>query len=81
MRWAAQYPPVAMFSDTIRQLESVASANLVPQETVDILTDVYRKYRIRSHHRSLQQLPAVVSAAEFEEERAAVTAIWKATLV
>jgi len=24
--WARQYPPVAMFSDTIRQLESVASA-------------------------------------------------------
>jgi glutamate-ammonia-ligase adenylyltransferase len=81
MRWAAQYPPVAMFSDTIRQLESVASANLVPQATVDILTDAYRKYRIRSHHRSLQQLPAVVSATEFEEERVAVTAIWEATLV
>ena len=29
--WAKDYPPVAMFSDTIRQLESVASADLVPQ--------------------------------------------------
>ena len=32
--WAKEKPPVAMFSDTIRQLESVASADLVPQFTV-----------------------------------------------
>src|SRR5690606_7877714 len=31
LRWAQSHPPVAMFSDTIRQLESVASADLVPQ--------------------------------------------------
>src|SRR5690606_5645399 len=34
---AARFPPVAHFPDTIRQLESLASAALVPQETVDIL--------------------------------------------
>jgi len=34
LRWAKEYPPVVMFSDTIRQLESVASADLVPQVTV-----------------------------------------------
>ena len=44
---AGTHPPVAMFSDTIRQLESVASADLVPQATVDVLTDAYRKYRER----------------------------------
>ena len=33
LRWAQEYPPVALFSDTIRQLESVASADLVPQAT------------------------------------------------
>ena len=43
-----------MFADTIRQLESVASADLVPQATVDVLTDAYRKYRERSHHLSLE---------------------------
>ena len=31
LAWALRYPPLVMFSDTIRQLESVASANLVPQ--------------------------------------------------
>ncbi len=47
LKWARDYPPVAMFSDTIRQLESVASADLVPQATVDVLTAAYRAYRAR----------------------------------
>jgi len=76
LRWAAEYPPVAWFADTIRELESVASAALVPQETIDVLTGAYRSYRERSHHRTIAGLPAVVPATEFTAERAAVTAIW-----
>jgi [glutamine synthetase] adenylyltransferase / [glutamine synthetase]-adenylyl-L-tyrosine phosphorylase len=76
LRWARDYPPVAMFSDTIRQLESVASADLVPQATVDVLTAAYRAYRARSHHLSLAGEPALISLEEFGAERAAVTAIW-----
>jgi glutamate-ammonia-ligase adenylyltransferase len=79
LRWAAEYPPVAMFSDTIRQLESVASAALVPQETVDVLTAAYRTYRERGHHRSLRDETSVVAAEEFQAQRAAVTAIWNAS--
>src|SRR5581483_7624434 len=59
--WAKDYPPVAMFSDTIRQLESVASADLVPQRTVDVLTGIYRSYRSRAHHLSLASRPAIVA--------------------
>ena len=77
---AGTHPPVVMFADTIRQLESVASADLVPQLTVDVLTDAYRKYRERSHHLSLEQAEAVVDADEFAARRAAVTAIWNATM-
>ena len=79
LRWAADYPPVAMFSDTIRQLESVASADLVPQSTVDVLTAAYRAYRERGHHRSLRDESTVVPGDQFTETRAAVTAIWDAT--
>lgn len=78
LHWAADYPPIAMFSDTIRQLESVASAALVPQQTVDVLTAAYRAYRERGHHRSLRDETSVVGADEFRTERAAVTAIWDA---
>jgi glutamate-ammonia-ligase adenylyltransferase len=78
--WAKDYPPVAMFSDTIRQLESVASAALVPQETVDILTNAYRAYRTRSHHLSLELRSPIVPTAEFAQERAAVTRVWNETM-
>ncbi|HYJ42764.1 MAG TPA: bifunctional [glutamate--ammonia ligase]-adenylyl-L-tyrosine phosphorylase/[glutamate--ammonia-ligase] adenylyltransferase, partial [Steroidobacteraceae bacterium] len=77
---ACTHPPVVMFADTIRQLESVASADLVPQETVDVLTLAYRKYRERAHHLSLEKAEAVVPSGEFAEVRAAVTAIWNATM-
>ena len=63
LTWAQDYPPVAMFSDTIRQLESVASADLVPQARVDVLTGTYRAYRTRLHHRALDGRGAVVVPA------------------
>ena len=74
--WAKDYPPVVLFSDTIRQLESVASADLVPQATVDVLTAAYRAFRGRSHHLSLAGAGAIVPDTEFVVERAAVTHIW-----
>jgi [glutamine synthetase] adenylyltransferase / [glutamine synthetase]-adenylyl-L-tyrosine phosphorylase len=76
LRWAKDYPPVVLFSDTIRQLESVASADLVPQATVDELTAAYRAFRGRSHHLSLAGAGAIVQDTEFVAERAAVTRIW-----
>jgi glutamate-ammonia-ligase adenylyltransferase len=79
--WAKDYPPVAMFSDTIRQLESVASAALVPQETVDVLTNAYRAYRTHSHHLSLEARAPIVPDSEFAAERAAVIRVWDETFV
>lgn len=81
LAWALRYPPLITFSDTIRQLESVASADLVPQATVDILTAAYRAYRARTHRLSLEGGANVVSADQFVTERAAVTAIWQAAMV
>jgi glutamate-ammonia-ligase adenylyltransferase len=80
MRWAREYPPVVWFSDTIRQLESVASADLVPQSTVDVLVQAYQAYRVIGHHRALEGLPAVVPRDEVAGHREAVAAIWNATL-
>jgi [glutamine synthetase] adenylyltransferase / [glutamine synthetase]-adenylyl-L-tyrosine phosphorylase len=80
LHWARDFPPVAQFSDTIRQLESVASAGLVPQHTVDGLSGAYRAYRTRVHHLSLEGQAALVPAQEFAPERAAVVAIWNTTM-
>ncbi|HLY51713.1 MAG TPA: hypothetical protein VKQ31_01770, partial [Steroidobacteraceae bacterium] len=75
-----RYPQVVMFADTIRQLESVASAALVPQREVDLLTSAYRAYRAAAHHRSLAGEGAFASADEFRAERAAVSRIWEDTM-
>jgi glutamate-ammonia-ligase adenylyltransferase len=77
---AERYPAVVMFADTIRQLESVASAALIAQADVDLLTGAYRAYRATAHHLSLARRPALVSAQEFSAERADVTRIWDAAM-
>ncbi len=81
LAWALRYPPLITFSDTIRQLESVASADLVPQSSVDMLTAAYRAYRERTHRMSLEGGANVVPADQFTTQRATVTAIWKAAMV
>jgi glutamate-ammonia-ligase adenylyltransferase len=80
LKWAAKYPPVAMYADTIRQLESVASADLVPQLLIDRLTRAYRMYRSVIHHRALDGQDAVVASGEFAAERAEVRRIWHETM-
>ncbi|HEY4972495.1 MAG TPA: hypothetical protein VII41_02740, partial [Steroidobacteraceae bacterium] len=76
LTWAGQYPPVALYADTIRQLESVASADLVAQARIDKLGSAYREYRTRLHHRALDGKGAIVAASEFQSERAAIVEIW-----
>ena len=78
LRHAERYPAVALYSDTIRQLETLASGDLVPQENVDVLVDAYRRYRARGHRRSLRDEPTVLDQSEFAAERARVTALWDA---
>jgi glutamate-ammonia-ligase adenylyltransferase len=80
LNWAREHAPVVMFSDTIRQLESVASADLVPQASVDILTGAYRAYRGRAHHLALDGREAIVAAGDFVTERGAVARIWTDTM-
>ena len=81
LQWAGQHAELVTFSDNIRQLESLASICLVPQQTVDVLTAAYRSYRQRLHHLSLEGGDRnVAPAREFEATREAVTAIWRATM-
>lgn len=77
LKWADRYPQIVIFSDNIRQLESLASGNLVPQSRVDFLVNTYRRYRERLHHLSLDGAKNIVDAAEFVEERRGVMAVWE----
>jgi glutamate-ammonia-ligase adenylyltransferase len=80
LAWAEAHAAVVLYSDTIRQLESVASADLVPQATVDVLTGAYRAYRGRAHHLALEGREAIVAAGDFLAERTAVMQIWNETM-
>ncbi|HWK75549.1 MAG TPA: bifunctional [glutamate--ammonia ligase]-adenylyl-L-tyrosine phosphorylase/[glutamate--ammonia-ligase] adenylyltransferase [Povalibacter sp.] len=76
LKWADRYPQIVTFSDNIRQLESLASGNLVPQARVDFLVNTYRSYRERLHHLSLDGAGDVLDATEFVAERRGVIEIW-----
>lgn len=76
LKWADRHPEIVIFSDNIRQLESLASGNLIPQSTVDFLVDTYRRYRERLHHLSLAGGGNVVDGGEFVAERKGVVALW-----
>ena len=80
LRWCDRYAELVMFPDVIRQLESLASADLVPQTAVDVLTGAYRAYRQRIHHLSLESGGSLVPSGEFAAERDAVSAIWRAAM-
>lgn len=77
LKWADRYPEIVTFSDNIRQLESLASGNLVPQSRVDFLVDTYRKYRQHLHWLTLDGLKNVVSDTEFVAERRGVVEVWE----
>lgn len=77
LKWADRYPQIVIFSDNIRQLESLASGNLVPQSRVDFLVNTYRRYRERLHHLSLNGAKNIVDAAEFVDERRGVMQVWE----
>ena len=61
LKWADRYPEIVIFSDNIRQLESLASGNLVPQSRVDFLVNTYRRYRERLHHLALDGANNVIA--------------------
>ena len=75
LKWADRYPEIVTFSDNIRQLESLASGNIVPQSLVDFLVNTYRTYRQRLHRLSLDGAANLISAEEFTAERQGV--VWQ----
>jgi glutamate-ammonia-ligase adenylyltransferase len=81
LRHVREHPPLAVFADTIRHLESVGSAALVDHRVIDRLVDAYRAYRKAAHHLSLEQRPAIVDAGEFAAERAVVAGAWERVMV
>jgi glutamate-ammonia-ligase adenylyltransferase len=81
LRHAREYPPLAIFPDTIRQLESVGSAALIDHAVIDRLVNAYRDYRQLNHRLSLEGLPRVVPVDEHAGTAEWVGAVWEAVMV
>jgi glutamate-ammonia-ligase adenylyltransferase len=77
---AADYPAVIRYSDNIRQLAALASVGCLDIRTAARMQSVYRNFRRRLHHLSLNDRPPFVGNDEFTAERAFVAEVWRAHL-
>ncbi|MEM9254514.1 MAG: bifunctional [glutamate--ammonia ligase]-adenylyl-L-tyrosine phosphorylase/[glutamate--ammonia-ligase] adenylyltransferase [Pseudomonadota bacterium] len=78
LAWSHREPELARWSDNVRILEALGREGLFEQQECDALTSAYLAFRSAAHQLSLQQQPAVVSADDFVDSRAAVCAKWNA---
>lgn len=78
LAWAHAHPFLLDFTDTIRLLERLAEASLMPAQDARLLADAYRAFRAQVHRLALQEKPALVDNAMFAELRAQVVRIWRA---
>ena len=74
---AARYPSVIRYSDNIRQLAALAAVGRLDVQTAARLQSVYRAFRRRLHHLSLNDLPPFVGSEEFTAEREFVASVWQ----
>ncbi|WP_127471270.1 bifunctional [glutamate--ammonia ligase]-adenylyl-L-tyrosine phosphorylase/[glutamate--ammonia-ligase] adenylyltransferase [Thiomicrorhabdus aquaedulcis] len=81
LAFAQQYPQLSQFSDNVRILEAVKATQLLPSESVDMLTQAYKVYRSKYHRMALQNQAPMVSSECYSEERQAVVAVWKGLML
>ena len=77
LRHACDVPGLLEWTDNIRQLDSLASAGVLDDDTARGLQDAYRAFRAIVHRRSLDRLGHVVDGDALAAERARVAAVWR----
>ena len=77
LAWSHQYPALALWSDNVRILETLAAEGLFEPLQCERLTQAYLAYRSAAHQLALQQLPGVVPADRFTEFRQWVLDEWE----
>ena len=76
LRWAAEYPDLAIWTDNIRQLETLARLDLLPGAAATDLTEAYKALRGAYHRSALQDQPKTVADDQLLPERERVCALW-----
>jgi glutamate-ammonia-ligase adenylyltransferase len=77
---AREHPAVIHYPDNIRQLATLAASGCLRVEAALKLQDIYRAYRLRLHHLSLDDRPPLVGKDDFAAERTAVRGYWQTLL-
>jgi glutamate-ammonia-ligase adenylyltransferase len=77
LRHAAAFPAVIRYSDNIRQIAALAAVGRLDVQTAARLQGVYREFRRRLHHLSLNDRPPFIGDGELVAERAFVTDVWE----
>ena len=80
LAWAEQYPALAVYSDNLRILTTLADEGLISALQSEALIDAYKVFRARAHRLSLLGQPSEVPAADYQQLRTVVLDSW-ATLM
>lgn len=77
LRWAHQYPELAVWSDNIRLLESLGRLGLLPGTAAADLTEAYKALRAAYHRSALQDEPTRVPDGVLLDSRERVAGLWR----
>ncbi|QMU61595.1 MAG: bifunctional [glutamate--ammonia ligase]-adenylyl-L-tyrosine phosphorylase/[glutamate--ammonia-ligase] adenylyltransferase [Gammaproteobacteria bacterium] len=80
LSYSDKHPQICEHTDNIRILDACAQADLLGQQNVQELKEIYLKYRKYLHQLSLRLLPETVGMNVFENERIAVQNNWASLL-
>jgi glutamate-ammonia-ligase adenylyltransferase len=78
LRWAAQHPALADWTDNVRILETLEREALLPAPQCRALTGAYLAFRGAAHQLALQHQPGIVPEDRFAQQQAAVVSAWQA---
>lgn len=74
---AHEHADLASWPDNVRQLEALATHQVLAQEDADDLTRCYLEYREILHHRALAERPPHTPAGEVAERVETVSGVWQ----
>lgn len=76
LRWSAEKPLLAKWTDNMRIFDEARDAGLLTVDEATDLQNAYLQLRSESHRRALQNAPSKVSGDQFTTERRRVREIW-----
>jgi len=77
LRWASRHPDLAVWTDNIRLLETLARLDLMPGNAAQDLTAAYKDLRAAYHRSALQDQPTTIPDDALVEQRSKVQALWR----